>query len=106
MTYKEKIISIAEKIKLDTGIKVFIEERPKISEDYIVIEYSGNTEQYADNKTYMWSSIFNITYGTNDRYKVVELDSYIYENFIASKTFEFDDDNERYNSIYEIELYL
>lgn len=106
MTYEEKINKIADEIQSDTGIDVYIEERPKINGDYIVIEYSNNNELNADNKVYMWRSVFTITYGTIDRYKILDLDKYIYEKFAGSKTFEFDQDSERYNSIYEIELDL
>lgn len=104
--YKDRIISLAERIQYDTGILTYIEERPKISDDYIVIEYYNNTELHADNKTYMWSSLFTVTFGTTDRYKILDLDAYMYDNFNATKEFEFDDDNERYNSIYQIELFL
>lgn len=102
MTYKEKINKIADQIQSDTNIEVHIEEMPKGLPEYIVIEYDGDILKYADNRVHRYKRNFTLTYGTKDRYKILELDDYIYKKFGVAKAFEFDDGNERYNSIYTI----
>lgn len=89
-----------------TNLPVFYEERIEVTKDHILLEVISGKNFYADSQTHLQLTNLQITFYTKDRLNLMYLQDFISENFNTSFTVKYLDDNNWYNIIYEIEIFI
>lgn len=97
--------SLVDKLEL-SGYEAFWFERGKSNDNHFVIDIISNTPSFADNKVNLSNHIIQISFMSQKPFDRLKIEKFMLENFNSTVSYEYDDTNEWYITIYDVTLIL